>query len=49
MTVGLAGAAGAPMPVLKGVFSKTGITKDTTDFLTTQTTLLRYVGKQSFC
>ena len=49
MAVGLAGAAGAPMPVLKGVFSKTGITKDTTDFLTTQTTLLRYVRKKSFC
>ena len=49
MTVGLAGAAVAPMPVLKGVFFKTGITKDTTDFLTTQTALLRYVGKQSFC
>ena len=49
MTVDLAGAAGAPMPVLKGVFSKTGITKATTDFLTTRTTLLRYVGKQSFC
>ena len=49
MAVGLAGAAGAPMPVLKGVFSKTGITKATTDFLTTQTTLLRCVGEQSFC
>ena len=49
MTVGLAGAAGAPMPVLKGVFSNAGITKDITDFLTTQPTLLRYVGKQSFC
>ena len=49
MAVGLAGATGAPMPLLKGVFSKTGITKDTTDFLTTQTTLLRFVVKQSFC
>ena len=49
MAVGLAGAAGAPMPVLKGVFSKTGTTKDTTEFLTTQTIFLRYVGKQSFC
>ena len=49
MTVGLAGAAGAPMLVLKCVFSKTGTNKDTADFLTTQTTLLRYVGMQSFC